>query len=537
MDFGRISGRTSESKKRLDTLHNETIAPVTMESTVQEIRSVEGEIQGVTREIEAVTQELNALNLSDEDKRYFRQEKDRLRQEKDRLRQKEDRLRQKELILLQRSSPAVLSIPEDDALGEKFMSDRKLLEDLHRNIVKRDRATPQITPASHGRHESQRLEREGKLKTFTSIQGESSILSPDEVIEFSKLQTEHQMVAFITPHLEMIFRQNNESSTVVVNSEEYKWLRTSDDTNFNQKPDLFVCHKAIYEARAPFNTGDNTLKKMRRSTDVFGVLANWKLRRFLHVVCEAKQGIGYSGLGETINYGAHLCFEEDGPVTVRLVLFDPKEFWLIECVKGVATSIEKCCWSQCGSFSLFRNFALRDPLIEALDDACKEFKLTVDENSFLGQGAFGVVFRVQNRKGKYLAMKIVSDEGDHVKHLKMQAEITINAKEKCPDYIVGIESNGILHYENKAGVLLQSDVGDHYSTLSGKQIIQALAALHSENILHGDCRVENIVNLSGKARWIDMRAAYLFQSGDMSSEKEKEMTGLRQSIQRAFSSS
>ena len=138
---------------RADTLHIETIAPVTMESTVQEIRSVEGEIQGVTREIEAVTQELNALNLSDDDKGYFRQKEDRLRQKEDRLRQEKDHLRQKELILLQRSSPAVPTVPEDEALGEQFMSDRKLLEDLHSYIVKRDRATPQITPASHGLHD------------------------------------------------------------------------------------------------------------------------------------------------------------------------------------------------------------------------------------------------------------------------------------------------------------------------------------------------------------------------------------------------
>ena len=48
-----------------------------------------------------------------------------------------------------------------------------------------------------------------------------------------------------------------------------------------------------------------------------------------------------------------------------------------------------------------RNFALRDPLIEALDDACKAFHLTVDENSFLGQGAFGVVVESRIRKGNF----------------------------------------------------------------------------------------------------------------------------------------
>ena len=450
--------------------------------------------------------------------------------------QKEDLLRQTELLLMQERLS--LYVPEKETSELQQVDARKMLKEVHQFIVKRDRATPQKPPAIHGKDELLRLGREGKVKTFTSVDGELPILSADENTKLSKLEEEHRVVAFITPHLQRIFGQNDdESTTVVVNSEENKWLRTSDDCTFNQKPDLFVCHRAIYQKRQPFNTGDQILLGMRRARDVFGVLANWKLRRFLYVVCEAKMEIDNAGLGETINYGSHICLDEDGPVTVRLILFDRNEFWLVECVKGVASSIEKCDWSQCGSASLMRNFELRDPLIEALDDACKAFRLTVDENSFLGQGAFGVVFRVKNQEGKLFAMKIVSDEGNHVQQLKIQAEVTNRAKTICPQYIVGIESNGFLHYENKAGVLLQSDVGRHYSTLSKTDIIQALEALHSKNILHGDCRVENIVNVNGNARWIDMRAGRLFESMDISEDKEQEKRELLESIQRVFSSS
>ena len=133
-------------------------------------------------------------------------------------------------------------------------------------------------------------------------------------------------------------------------------------------------------------------------------------------------------------------------------------------------------------------------------------------------------------------MKIVLDEGNNVLQLKVQADVTNKAKNICSEYIVGIESNGFLYYENKAGVLLQSDVGDHYSTLKPINIIQALDALHSKNILHGDCRVENIVNVKGNARWIDLRAGCLFGLMDISKDKEQEMADLLKSIERAFPS-
>ena len=312
-----------------------------MVSIEQEILSVQSQIQDVVQEIKDVARQLEAQNLSDEDKQYFRQKENLLRQKEDRLRQKEDRLRHKELLLMQKLQP-LSAIPEKETVEREQVESRKMLKEIYQRLVKGDRATPQKTPASHGKDELCRLQREGKVKTFTSVDSELPILSSDENMKLSELGNEHHVVAFITPHLEKIFGQNDDgSTTVVVNSEEHRWLQTSDDSTFGQKPDLFVCHRAIYQKRQPFKTSDPILIEMRGTRDAFGVLADWKLRRFLYVVCEAKMKIDNTGLGETINYGSHICFE-DGPVTVRLILFDRNEFWLVECVKGVASSIEKC---------------------------------------------------------------------------------------------------------------------------------------------------------------------------------------------------
>lgn len=442
-------------------------------------------------------------------------------------------VQQQELMLLQQESTRLSSINENRTLEAKVMEKLKLMDDVHKFLVKRDRATPQKTPASHGKDEHARLEREGKVKKFEGIPGKPSILAANDMARLAELENEHELVAFITPHIEKIFSEEVHSTTVVVNSEEYKWLKASEDSNYNLKPDLFVCHKAVYCTRKPFRCQER-VAHMRRESNIFGVLSDWKLRRFLYLVCEAKTSINNQGLGEVINYASHISFDEDGPVTVRLVLFDKTSFWLIECVKGHASSIEKCRWSQAGSVSHFKKFALRDPLMEVLDEACEKYGVTVESECFLGQGGFGVVFRVRRGDGKWLAVKIVRDEKSNVMHLKKQIEATNQAKGKCPDFVVGIEENSFMYFEGRAAVVLQSEVGDHYSTLSGRKIMDALAALHSENILHGDCRVENIVNVDGQARWIDFCHAYHFWSTNISEEKEKEVKELRQSISRAF---
>eukprot|EP00977_Amphora_coffeiformis_P006265 scaffold1341_cov178-Amphora_coffeaeformis.AAC.42 len=501
-----------------------------MEKVEEEINEVKAEIKKTQQEIDAISKQLGASGLSDSEKQY-------LYTEKTQLRAKEMKLHDKEMILRdeknkQLESKRLGTISENENSQYSFT---EMLQEVHSAVVKRNRATPQKTPASFGKEEYFRIEREGKVKVFKPIEAERSILSQGEATELSKLSDEHQIVAFLTPHFEIVFGQCEESATVVVNSEEYKWLQTSEDSTYSQKPDLFVCHKAIYKTRSPPKRTDETLlDMMRRGNHKFGVLADWRLRRFLYVVMEAKAKVGNQGLGEIINYGAHLSFDEDGPITTRLILFDALQFWLVECVKGTLSSILKCKWTDGGSFSLAQNFALYDPMIELLERACQDFGVTIDSDSFLGQGAFGLVFRVKNRKGKELALKIVPDEDDNLFELLKQNDLTLRAKEKCPDLVVGIENNGYRSYENLGGALLQSDVGEHYLTLSPRQIVDALNALHSENVLHGDCRVENVVNVNGQAQFIDFRASILLRSSYGSQQKLAEMKQLRESIARSF---
>jgi hypothetical protein len=68
------------------------------------------------------------------------------------------------------------------------------------------------------------------------------------------------------------------------------------------------------------------------------------------------------GFGEILNYGSHMLFEEGAPVTFRLMLFNRTGFWLAETVKGIASSVLKCKWTDHRSKPLIHNFALHHQL-------------------------------------------------------------------------------------------------------------------------------------------------------------------------------
>jgi len=495
-----------------------------MEKVQQEIDEVKDAIKKVEEEIDGVNKRLDDLDITTEDKHYLRQKEEWLRQKEGRLQEEKGRLQQKELIFLQRSSLA--SVPEAQAIS--FGGYEQKIDAIHEVLVKGDRATPLKTPASFGSEEMFRLEREGKLRVFSEKDGES-MLSPDQAKILSEQTTEHRIVAYLTPFFHAAFQYHG-TSTVVVNSEEYKWLKTSEDTIYNQKPDMFVCHRSIYRKHEPFNSSDEDLKKMRRETDAFGRLADWKLRQFIYIVLEAKKEIDSSAVGQTLNYGAHICFK-DGPVTVRFVLFDRETFWLVECVKGRASWIEKCNWTDLGSKSHLAKFALKDPMMELFDRACKTLNLAAEEDGYLGQGAFGIVFKVRNQNGNSLALKIVPDKEDRVADLEMQMVITKRVFLQCSHLVVGIEEDGYVHFPDLGAALLISEVGEHYSKLGKKSILDSLEELHGNGILHGDARVENVVCVNGKPKWIDFGRARIHGNlDDVGKTKEIEVKSLLESI-------
>ena len=410
--------------------------------------------------------------------------------------------------------------------------DRKL-DQILEATKQSDKATPQYSAAFVGNKEKKRLVADGRFSFFHEKVGEASVLTVDQAEALSTMKNEHQVVAYMTPYLEELVRDTVSCS--VFNSEEYKWIETSAETTiYNEKPDLIIMHPAFINRKPPFKCEkDKVLEEMRRDGDLYGVLSQWKLRDFIGLTCEAKQSIDNQAFGEVINYGAHLCFGTHGSVATRLMLFDKRVFWLVDCVQGVVASVVTCRWIDEGSRQLLRDFVRQPVLPRLLNDACAHFNLTVKSDSFLGAGAYGFVFRAQRADGIFVALKTVlkQDADTNIQRLEAEKEKTIRAKNACPDEVVGVEEDGFHTFEDGAALVL-SAVGDHFSTLSPQGIVDSLKRLHKSGIIHGDARLENVVGVNGKPCWVDFADSDLLLQAPLLMERE--MNGLIGCVQERF---
>jgi hypothetical protein len=517
--------------------------PMTMEPESNEITAVKVEIAKVDGQIAAVKEEIRAVVIKVEqtdplDKLwdFYADRTKHLQDQEIQLRQEKKTLREKEMVLLaEKKQSRNMSTTEEKSavVNESALISRMdaLLLEVRSNV----KATPLETPSSFGKKHVNRLKYEGEYVKFTPVQNQPPILSKTQWQELQKQRSEHMVVAFVTPHLETVFG----SAWAVVNSEENKWLKTSDDATYSQKPDLFVCHKAMYKPRDPFRLKNNpkasrALLKLRKDSTRFGILADWRLRMCIGLTLEAKTNITNRGIGEVINYGAHICFG-DGPDSTRVLLFDKTELFLIKITGGKPSNITKCNWTDAGSRSLLQQFVLVDPITDILIKACNHYGLFVTEDAFLGAGAFGFVFCVHRSSDhKQLALKIVLDVNHNVPELEAEKALLVQAKSLCPDQVIGIEESGFFAFERGA-VLLLSQVGKPYKSLLPLDILESLETLHFNGIIHGDARVENVLSCDGKPCWIDFRNSRYLGIQESPLLKKEDWDFLRQSIADGFS--
>lgn len=498
-----------------------------MEELTHEIAKVSASIERVEAEIAKVEEHLSSDGLATDDLAYWRKKEEQLRKKEEQLRKEKEQLREKELLLLQQQfqhGRPPLYPAEREAEMERKMD--LLLE----RTAYTDRATPQYSAAVIGNQTKKKLQLENRFTAFEGRTGEASILSVEEVETLSKMKNEHQVVAFITPHLEKIY-SNCDVQFVVFNSEEYKWIVThSESSKYNEKPDLLICHPGIVNEKPPFNTQDTKLNQMReKQTFQYGVLSAWKLRDAIGLTCEAKLSIDDTAFGQVINYGAHLCFGNHGSVWTKLILFDKAQCWLIGVVKGFVSDVTTFNWCDEGSFALLRDFIRQSPLMKVLTAACKHFQLTVGKDSFLGAGAFGFVFRACRRDGRFVALKVVdaSQRDGGLQRLQSEYEIMREAHEVCPHEVMGVEEDGFaIFHDYGGGALVMSEVGEHYAKLNPQSIVESLKTLHNNGIVHGDARLENVVSVDNKPVWIDFAGATYSPAIPMKMKKDEELKGL-----------
>jgi hypothetical protein len=391
------------------------------------------------------------------------------------------------------------------------------------------RPTPTMTPAFVGQAKINELTTAGLFKTMSGTIDQPPVLNTEQLAELSSLSTEHQVVAYLTPFFEKALA---DSDIQVINSEQNAWLVTTlASSRYNQRPDNIFCSRAIYSHRNAFDSVDEWLLQIRRNTDKFGVLSDWRLRDCIDAIGEAKLNIDHEGFGEVINYARHICYGGQGPIRTKLILYDKTKFWLVFAVKGEIALLQTCDWSVPGSRTILTDFFNhgRSPWIELLNAACTLWELTILHDSFLGMGTFGRVFKVSSRgqeggRTNFMALKLVlpGDRGERTMELLLEKECLDAAARHLPHAVVHVREFHI--FGDYGGALLLEHVGGKVPKQQWRQVFVTLGSLHEKNIVHGDSRMSNCIFVEGCVRWIDFRkSAVVATDPNLTWAKQRDM--------------
>jgi hypothetical protein len=363
-----------------------------------------------------------------------------------------------------------------------------------------DANSPYMSDAARGDAILEGLTEKRKIVEFSANPRGRAVLTQEQQIVLSALGSEHQVVAFLTNVFEEIFANDN---IAVVNSEEYRWLGNTGKTQFDKKPDVLFCLPAFYTPRPPWKNSDETVERLRHEKNRFGVLSDWELRDCLGAIGEAKLslGSGKEAFGQILAYAWHIGNRLPTSELVVL-LFDRTEFWKIACLGGSPTSVIKCKWTEMGSRELFRDAPLESPWETLLKEVSSICLLTLEPGSFLGFGASGRVFRFLDEQRIPRAVKIVSGN-DEISNLQEECKLLMDAHSKCPENVIGVE-RPVVELRQGAALVL-SQVGTKLRRKDFARIMRSLEKLHVKDIIHGDARLANVVDVEGRVMWLDFR--------------------------------
>ena len=434
---------------------------------------------------------------------------------------------------------------EEQAAAQKELAaaqkerDEKQASLLAALTAPRGLATP-ATPAHLGHQSMETLELLGNVRVLEPGEG-PPILTARQQAELAALAAEGggaeaAIVRYMAPHLRELRQLGageaadaaDPAPLAMVNSEAYVWLvhpAVQGVASQRLKPDLFLTW-------APF-------ADVREEGQGFprGVLASPALQKAGCVaeLYEAKsKALGSEAFGKQCLY--HQCI----PGQFKSALFNQKQCWLLETMHSHPVRLLKMEWTTPGSARELQRFMgapAAPPLLQLLRRVLAHHQLatlSLAGRCHLGSGASGHVFAVHRTSDAArtpLALKLVPEvrEGDlHVEFARMQAAAAAGAPvvAPVPDSLCiysgsAAAASAAASAEAPApacasGGYLLSRVGARFAaTTEGgiKVAFAALAALHACRIYHGDARTANLLNIEGRAMWIDLRTGIVDAGG------------------------
>ncbi|KAI9905817.1 hypothetical protein PsorP6_013517 [Peronosclerospora sorghi] len=364
--------------------------------------------------------------------------------------------------------------------------------------------------------------------------GADAFWSVEVQADANNTKTEKELISFITPYFSEALDSHD---IVIVNSEHDEWLRQSTCVNINTalKPGGFVTHRGMYHVeREPDNDVsqmDSTFRGGKAVKALYDCLVLFESK-----ISKRLEGTPF---GQVMRYLRHLFPNGIGSA----VLFNQTTFWLINSLDGVVIRIITAEWVMQGSKALFRDFVMKNlsPWVQRLTASCSALNVEVVEgDSFLGDGAFGRVFKVKRiggQEGDVLALKIVDENSDDLLFLEVTALMRAQSTGVVirPVGKVTQISDG-----PKGAATLLSPVGKPIPYPTTRQEARALFdmlwKLHSAGVVHGDPRMPNVIEKDGQLLWIDVAKWIDFDESEavVRLQKRDDVKILTQSILHGF---
>jgi hypothetical protein len=343
---------------------------------------------------------------------------------------------------------------------------------------------------------------------------------------------------FMTPFLTELF-----APLTLVTSEDFRWIRLHEHaaaSDQDGKPDFLIAPVEFVERRTP--SAGTSLSAVRDATsDVlfrFGVPASWSLRDFVRVLESKAMALGNAEFGELILY---LQKQGGDRRHTRGMLFNQTDFWLVEVKGHIVTQRIMGKWVQGGVKQLIRKFMhfnLVDTWCTPMAEICTNLEVRVMDPhvdniavaAFLGEGAFGRVFRVLSanvgarpRLKDLLALKVVDTS---VKHEPLQLEFDRlrTHHDTCSNCTLLVRPVSTLSVSGSLAAYAMAPVGsaltrDVLRKPGGPGVDDVVRALqnlhvHAGGIVHGDPRLANLILVGQDLMWIDLVGSIIDVSHD-----------------------
>ena len=374
-------------------------------------------------------------------------------------------------------------------------------------------------------------------------QGGDSVLSQEECDQARQVcmppggekRHERHLVAFMTPILTERLLPVFPSHIILVNTEEYSWIRQpSGRKKLNVTPDGMICPEYLVQFRGAYENAP--LPECN-----FGQLATFSTRKSVVAVLDAKVELDDSGRGDFISYLKLLSANDNhGTVIMKGFVHDHQHCDLMTAINGNIVQQTHFSWTTPGSLDLLKNYlsGSENNWHNGLVAMCRALNVNLDmlgcdsvgrlktykESCILGAGAFGRVFKVrQDAEANVQALKVVVGTATSCQELQEEFEIISSMKGVEP-YVVGVVAHSfrsvVLAEDFVAAAYLMPSAGKPFSNWEDlddtdcKLILVSLSELHAKLQIHGDARYRNVIRYqvpgqhreATNYRWVDFRS-------------------------------